>query len=154
MDALERIVEIKEEVEVITFPFEMGEDEARECGLNYRVIGSIKKGETTSEDTRKRPARWWTWGRSDSFLPVVMAPHENIYDAIGTAVPVIGIPAGVKIHSAVYATTPRNAGELTLMYPPGQIKEGTGKRKSWISMRMPFARDGYSQTIRLSESAS
>jgi predicted polyphosphate/ATP-dependent NAD kinase len=37
---------------------------------------------------------------------------RNIRDAVGEALPVIGIPTGVKIHSAVYATHPRTAGEL------------------------------------------
>ncbi len=39
---------------------------------------------------------------------------RNIYHVLGDGgeLPVIGIPAGVKIHSAVYATSPRNAGEL------------------------------------------
>jgi predicted polyphosphate/ATP-dependent NAD kinase len=43
---------------------------------------------------------------------------RNIYHALGAEIyqAVIGIPAGVKIHSAVYATTPRNAGELARQY--------------------------------------
>lgn len=32
---------------------------------------------------------------------------RNILDAVGTSIPVLGIPAGCKIHSAVYARTPR-----------------------------------------------
>ncbi len=43
---------------------------------------------------------------------------RNIHNALGedTTLTVIGIPAGVKIHSAVYATTPRSAGELARQY--------------------------------------
>jgi predicted polyphosphate/ATP-dependent NAD kinase len=43
---------------------------------------------------------------------------RNIYNALGesTSLTVIGIPAGVKIHSAIYATTPRSAGELARLY--------------------------------------
>ena len=43
---------------------------------------------------------------------------RNIYHALGenTNLTVIGIPAGVKIHSAVYATTPHSAGELARQY--------------------------------------
>jgi len=48
---------------------------------------------------------------------------RNIHNALGenTALTVIGIPAGVKIHSAVYATTPRSAGELARQY----LQEGS-----------------------------
>ncbi len=43
---------------------------------------------------------------------------RNIHNALGeaTTLTVIGIPAGVKIHSAVYATTPKSAGELARQY--------------------------------------
>ena len=36
----------------------------------------------------------------------------DILAAIGTGLPVLGIPAGVKMHSAVFATHPRSAGEM------------------------------------------
>jgi predicted polyphosphate/ATP-dependent NAD kinase len=43
---------------------------------------------------------------------------RNIHNTLGedTTLTVIGIPAGVKIHSAVYATTPQSAGELARQY--------------------------------------
>jgi predicted polyphosphate/ATP-dependent NAD kinase len=41
---------------------------------------------------------------------------RDLYASIGETVPAIGIPAGVKMHSAVYATTPRAAGELAVRF--------------------------------------
>src|SRR5699024_4857299 len=41
---------------------------------------------------------------------------RNIHNAVGTKIPVIGIPAGVKIHSGVYASHPRGAGEIAFKY--------------------------------------
>ena len=54
---------------------------------------------------------------------------RNICGAVGDRVPVIGVPAGVKIHSAVYATTPAAAGDVAALYlherPAGvQLREG------------------------------
>jgi len=123
IQALERIEEIKEEVEIITYPFEMGEDEASRCALDYRVIGTIKKGETTPEDTKRAAREMVDLGVDLILFAGGDGTARNIYDAIGTAVPVIGIPAGVKIHSAVYATTPNNAGELVFLYFLGKIKK-------------------------------
>jgi predicted polyphosphate/ATP-dependent NAD kinase len=45
---------------------------------------------------------------------------RDIYNAIGESLPVLGIPAGVKIHSPVYAQTPEKAGELLHLFLSGQ----------------------------------
>jgi predicted polyphosphate/ATP-dependent NAD kinase len=41
---------------------------------------------------------------------------RNVCNAVGQRVPVIGVPAGVKIHSAVYATTPAAAGDVAALF--------------------------------------
>jgi predicted polyphosphate/ATP-dependent NAD kinase len=48
-------------------------------------------------------------------------------DARGEGGPVLGIPAGVKIHSAVFGTNPLNAGDLAALYLQGKassLREG------------------------------
>jgi len=46
---------------------------------------------------------------------------RDIYEAVGLDLAVLGIPAGVKIHSAVYATSPGSAGELAALYLNGRV---------------------------------
>ena len=47
---------------------------------------------------------------------------RDIYRAVDMDLPVLGIPAGVKIHSAVYATSPASAGSLAALYLQGRIE--------------------------------
>ena len=46
---------------------------------------------------------------------------RNVYNAVKDRVPALGIPAGVKIHSAVYAVAPRSAGEVTALFLEGKL---------------------------------
>jgi len=123
VDALERLVVSKDEIEIITYPGDMGETEARQCGFEPIVIGSAEPGRTTARDTINA-AREMAEQKVDLILFAGGdGTARNLYDALGNSeIPVIGIPAGVKIHSAVYATNSRNAGEVALMFLQGKIK--------------------------------
>ena len=110
VDALKSLTEIKERIEVVAYPAEMGENEARECGLEPTVIGSITSGGTTSEDTQQAAREMEEIGVDLLLFAGGDGTARDIYNAVGRRVTALGIPAGVKIHSAVYAVTPRNAG--------------------------------------------
>lgn len=43
---------------------------------------------------------------------------RDIFGASGPQVPMLGIPAGVKMHPAVFGTTPANAGHLAASFWP------------------------------------
>ncbi len=47
---------------------------------------------------------------------------RNIYDGVPKGQPVLGIPAGVKMHSAVYAVNPERAGDLAADFIRGKVK--------------------------------
>jgi predicted polyphosphate/ATP-dependent NAD kinase len=118
--ALERIKSI-EDLELITYPGEMGEDAARACGFEPTVSGLIKQGETTPQDS-KNAAQEMQRSKVDLLLFAGGdGTARDIYSAIGEGLPVLGIPAGVKIHSAVFATSPSNAGDLAVSYLQGRV---------------------------------
>lgn len=121
IEALRAISEIKDRIELLTYPSEMGEDECQEAGLNPRVIGAIRSGTTTSEDTIKAAREMVAEGVDLLLFTGGDGTAANIYDAIRHKVPSLGIPAGVKIHSAVYAVTPRSAGHVVVMFFEGGL---------------------------------
>ena len=126
IEALQRILRIRDTLELVTYPAEMGEDEARAAGFNPRVIGSITKGKTNSDDT-KSAAREMLGLKVDLILFAGGdGTARDLCDAVDLRVPVIGIPAGVKIHSAVFAVNPRSAGDLAanfLLRQPMQLRD-------------------------------
>lgn len=109
------------DIELVTYPAEMGEDVARAAGFSPVVIGSIQSGQTTAEDTLQA-ARDLVAENVDIILFAGGdGTARNICDAISEEVPVLGVPAGVKIHSGVYAVTPKAAGEIIAMLVKGEL---------------------------------
>jgi len=99
------------EFRLVTYPGPMGEEEALEAGLKPHVIGEIGE-ETTGEDTRRAAKDMEELGVDLLLFAGGDGTARDVYSAIGDHVPVLGIPTGVKIHSAVFAVNPRRAGEL------------------------------------------
>lgn len=123
-EALEKLTVIKDGLEIITFPYDMGEDICKALGFEYCVNGSIEIGKTTSKDTVKAVEEMLKQNVELLLFAGGDGTARNIFDASANSfLPVIGIPAGVKIHSAVYATNPRNAGEAALNFLQGKVKK-------------------------------
>ncbi|MCD6454194.1 MAG: ATP-NAD kinase family protein [Candidatus Aminicenantes bacterium] len=95
---------------------QMGEDYVREFSFKYEVVGEIKE-KTTAEDTKKIAKELI----SKEINLLVFAGGDgtarDIYDAIGTSVPVVAIPSGVKMFSSVFALSPYAAAKMIDSYP-------------------------------------
>lgn len=120
-EALEKLLPIKDEIELVTYPGDMGENEAKELGFEPKVIGEIDPGHTTAEDT-KRAAREMKAEEPDLILFAGGdGTARDIHDSVDPEIPVIGIPTGTKIHSGVYAASPHAAGELAMLFLTDEI---------------------------------
>jgi len=112
----------KREIELVTAPGEMGEIIAQKCGFSPHPISIPQRdsGITTADDTQLAAQ-----AMQEAEVDLILFAGGDgtacdIYEAVGNNFPVLGIPAGVKIHSAVFGVTPRNAGELTLSFLQGK----------------------------------
>jgi len=114
--ALEPLSVIGDKLKLITCPGDMGENETISCGFVSDIINGIKSKETTFADTQKAARIIRDRGVDLLLFAGGDGTARDIYVAIGTTLPVIGIPTGVKIHSAVFASSPSKAGELSLLY--------------------------------------
>ena len=99
----------------------MGEDALRKCGINAISVLHESGDPTTAEDTRRAAAAFREAGADIIVFAGGDGTARDILSAVGTTIPILGIPAGVKMYSAVFATDPvaaaaliREAGSLPL----------------------------------------
>lgn len=108
-------------LDIVTYPNEMGEDAAIEAGFTPKVIGEIQKGHTTAKDTENAVKALLNEGVDLILFAGGDGTARNVCNALPESFPVLGIPAGVKIHSGVYAVTPKAAGEIVSMLVKGEL---------------------------------
>lgn len=114
--ALEALARSALDVELLTCSGPMGEDSAREAGVGATIVYRARTADTSAADTRAA-AREMV--RRDVALLLFAGGDGTARDiaaAIDEDVPALGIPAGVKIHSSVFAINPRAAGELAVAF--------------------------------------
>jgi predicted polyphosphate/ATP-dependent NAD kinase len=100
------------DLDVFTGPGEMGESAARAVGFQPMVVGQAGASASTPGDTRDIAQRMAALELDLLLFAGGDGTVRDICAAIGQTALALGIPAGVKMHSAVYATSPRAAGEL------------------------------------------
>ncbi|MBQ4489623.1 MAG: NAD(+)/NADH kinase, partial [Pyramidobacter sp.] len=100
----------------------MGEEVLAACGLPYKAVYS-PAGETTGEDTVRAVRAMRDSGAELIVFAGGDGTARDVCAALGDEeIPVLGVPAGVKIHSAVYAVTPERAGQLLSRIVSGEAR--------------------------------
>jgi predicted polyphosphate/ATP-dependent NAD kinase len=105
----------------------MGEDAFRESGADHRYSVVYRPGEqTTADDTRSACRIFAREGVDIVVFCGGDGTARDVYDVIGTDIPLLGIPAGVKMHSGVFGITPKAAAEVLDAFVSGEarIEEG------------------------------
>ena len=99
------------ELFLLTAPDKMGENVARDAGINVATVSSLP-GETTSADDTRRIGL----EMSEKVDLLVFVGGDgtarDIYDAVGLKTPVIGVPSGVKMFGSVFAVNAIAAAEI------------------------------------------
>ncbi len=155
--ALEILTPYKDSIIIYTASQWMGEFCAKKLGFNVELIYKVSKAHTTAEDTNNTVI-----GLLAQKVDLILfaggdGTARNIADLVieeqTDTTPVLGIPAGCKIHSGVYAITPKAAGRVVEMMvnkelvtltqgdvmdiDEGLFRQGVVKAKRYGEMSIP-----------------
>ncbi len=118
---MEELLEIKEDVEILTCSGNMGGDTALSLGFAFKVVYKQKESMSSGGDTFAAAVIMLKEKVDLILFAGGDGTARDIYNAVGDKTIVVGIPAGVKIHSPVYAQNPKKAGELAKLYLTDKI---------------------------------
>lgn len=111
---------------LLVAPGIMGADLARFVGISHETVGRIGR-KTSALDThriaallKKRKVDLLVFCGGDGTA-------RDIFRSVGNNLPVLGVPAGVKVYSSVFAINPRAAAETTLQFLDGTISTKPGE---------------------------
>jgi predicted polyphosphate/ATP-dependent NAD kinase len=104
----------------LTASGEMGEDLLNEGGMAYQVVYHVPE-KSSAQDTRAACKELRHQGVDLILFCGGDGTARDVASSTGE-VPILGIPAGVKMHSGVFAISPQAAAELTLAFAKGELK--------------------------------
>lgn len=168
MQALEVIRDYADDIEVITASGIMGEDAAKSLGFTTRVVYQTPD-KTQALDTQAvvralldEPLDLLLFAGGDGTARDVYSVFEQA--TIDDKLPVLGVPAGVKIHSGVYGITPHASGMVVKMLLDGELvslmsadvmdidevafRQGTVRAKRFGELLVP-AEPRYVQAVKM-----
>ncbi|MFB6078237.1 MAG: ATP-NAD kinase family protein [Halarchaeum sp.] len=114
------------DVRLLAYGGEMGAEEAREAGFDPVVVGEPAAAETTAADT-EAAVRAFADADVDLVLFVggdgTAVDVATTLDGLDAETPILGVPAGVKVYSAVFAVSPAAAGRIAATFERTEPRE-------------------------------
>jgi predicted polyphosphate/ATP-dependent NAD kinase len=123
LETLTALTSLKDSIILFTGPHKMGEDAAIESGFLPQIIAGVFFSTTTAKDTVRAARAMQERGVDLLLFAGGDGTARDVYEAIGNSTVALGIPTGVKIHSAVFALNPMAAGDLCTLYLQGKAKK-------------------------------
>jgi predicted polyphosphate/ATP-dependent NAD kinase len=118
-EAVRALTSYSDRLRFLTAPREMGERVLRDCGVEPEVL-AVKAGEpdgdTTAADTQEAAEHLKRAGVDLLLFAGGDGTARDLVTQVNDQVVCLGIPTGVKMHSAVFAVNPGRAGELAAHY--------------------------------------
>ncbi|MCW8830496.1 MAG: ATP-NAD kinase family protein [Gammaproteobacteria bacterium] len=120
--ALQKLADVIKQP-VLTVTGVMGADVLERAGIAHEIVMQTGR-DTTASDTRDAVLKLCEKNIDLLLFAGGDGTARNVLDALNEtgqaeSLPVVGIPSGCKIHSAVYAVTPSQAGELVALLEQG-----------------------------------
>ena len=98
----------------------MGETEARNRGFGCKVFGETRE-HTSNQDTVETAKQIVKQGVDLLVFCGGDGTARDVLNAVDKQVPVLGVPTGVKMHSAVFAVDPKAAARIASRFLTGQL---------------------------------
>ncbi|MGB3727080.1 MAG: ATP-NAD kinase family protein [Glaciecola sp.] len=173
--ALAECRHLSDTFEVYTGSSELGETTAKALGLGYHIVYSPTQAQTESDDTMALVAKCCQHnvdlllfvggdGTARNVCEALNSKYSTEAHANNAQLAVLGVPAGCKIHSGVYAITPRAAGKVLSKVISGELvslqvaevrdidearfREGTVIAKHFGEMHVPLELN-YIQAVKM-----
>ena len=119
--ALEILLPYQNDIIIYTVAGDMGATLANELGFCTEIIYQAAHEQTTADDTEQAVKAVIKQGVDLLLFAGGDGTARNVCDCVGEQFPVLGIPAGCKIHSGVYAITPKAAGRVVELMVTKQL---------------------------------
>lgn len=114
--ALRALADASGALELLAAPGIMGADLARVAGFAVSETGPARATVTSASDTRAAATAMRDAGVELLLFAGGDGTARDIGQAIGSDTPLLGIPAGVKMHSGVFARSPEAAAQASVRF--------------------------------------
>ncbi|MGC9336395.1 MAG: ATP-NAD kinase family protein, partial [Anaerolineae bacterium] len=111
-------IQRRDAISLLVAPGKMGERYVQDAGLPFEVISDTGPA-TSAEDTKQVARQMMERGVELLVFVGGDGTARDIYDAVDTRLPVVGVPAGVKVFSSVFAVSARAAAEMVDAFVEG-----------------------------------
>lgn len=163
-NALKLAVKELQQVQIFTASGSMGEYTLTALGLTPSIVYSQTHAQSEASDTESAIVAMLAENIDVLIFAGGDGTARNVFHCVGQTIPVLGVPAGCKIHSGVYAVTPSGAGEVLRALLKGEavsqiegevrdidesaFRQGKVIAKHYGSMRVP-SHLNYVQAVKM-----